>query len=172
MKGQEVLFSGAHSSPARERGSTDNWGTPQKFFDLLHQEFGFTLDPCADETNAKAVYFDEVDNGLAQPWEDNVCFVNFPYSQAKAWAAKCVDAQSKGATVVVLCAARTDTGWWQWLAQHASEVRFVRGRLAFVGPSNTGQSATFPSCVIVLKPGAPVTTKTMKLWDLPAGVRR
>ena len=32
---------------------TDQWETPQDFFDQLDKEFHFTLDPCADETNHK-----------------------------------------------------------------------------------------------------------------------
>lgn len=27
---------------------TDQWATPQAFFDELNREFSFTLDPCAD----------------------------------------------------------------------------------------------------------------------------
>jgi site-specific DNA-methyltransferase (adenine-specific) len=32
---------------------TDQWATPQDFFDKLNEEFHFTLDPCADEFNHK-----------------------------------------------------------------------------------------------------------------------
>lgn len=176
MKGASVLFSGAHREANRAGGSTDDWGTPQKFFDLLNQEFGFTLDPCADESNAKCAYFDINDNGLAQDWGDNVCFVNPPYSIMKEWALKCVEAAQAGATVVVLCAARTDTGWWQMLASEATKVRFVRGRLSFVGPNGAGQGATFPSSVIILLPGLEKDNDRghtkMELWDVPADVRR
>lgn len=178
MKGQSILFAGAHREASRAGGSTDDWGTPQKFFGLLNREFGFTLDPCADASNAKCAYFDLADNGLAQEWGENTCFVNPPYSDMKSWAAKCIDAAEKGATVVVLCAARTDTGWWQSLARHAQEVRFVLGRLAFVGPAGTGQSATFPSSVIVLRPGFEQyelegqALPIMTLWGVPADVRR
>ena len=31
----------------------NNWATPQHFFDKLNEEFGFTLDPCADDQNHK-----------------------------------------------------------------------------------------------------------------------
>lgn len=36
---------------------TDNWATPQNFFDELNKEFHFTLDPCADEKNHKCEKF-------------------------------------------------------------------------------------------------------------------
>lgn len=177
MKGQAVVFSGAHTQRDRDNGSTDNWGTPRAFFDLLDAEFHFTLDPCADESNAKCAYFDEADDGLAQEWGENVCFVNFPYSGAKAWAKKIVEAAEGGATVVVLCAARTDTEWWQSIVSRSSEVRFVKGRLRFVPPGDRelkGESAGFPSSVIVLLPQCLQgdTGTFLTLWDVPLDQRR
>lgn len=48
---------------------TDEWTTPQDFFDKLNQEFHFDLDPCADETNHKCKkYFNKEQNGLLQNW--------------------------------------------------------------------------------------------------------
>lgn len=32
---------------------SNEWCTPQYFFDLLNAEFNFTLDPCASFSNAK-----------------------------------------------------------------------------------------------------------------------
>lgn len=55
----EVMFS----------SKTDQWATPQDFFDKLNEEFHFTLDPCADETNHKCeLYFNREQNGLIQNW--------------------------------------------------------------------------------------------------------
>lgn len=31
----------------------DDWGTPQRLYDALNKEFGFTMDACADESNFK-----------------------------------------------------------------------------------------------------------------------
>lgn len=48
---------------------TDEWATPQEFFDKLNEEFHFTLDPCALPSNAKCKhYFTPADNGLLQNW--------------------------------------------------------------------------------------------------------
>ena len=33
----------------------DDWGTPQKLYDALNKEFGFTMDACADDTNYKCM---------------------------------------------------------------------------------------------------------------------
>lgn len=48
---------------------TDNWATPQEFFDELNREFHFDLDPAADENNHKCdKYFTVKENGLLQSW--------------------------------------------------------------------------------------------------------
>ncbi|MBK8772758.1 MAG: hypothetical protein IPM06_20340 [Rhizobiales bacterium] len=45
--------------------ATDVWGTPQWLFDALDKEFGFTLDPCSDGTNAKCAKFYSIhDSGM------------------------------------------------------------------------------------------------------------
>ena len=48
---------------------TDQWATPQEFFDELNAEFAFDLDPCADEGNHKCEkFFTREQNGLLQDW--------------------------------------------------------------------------------------------------------
>ena len=50
---------------------TDNWSTPQTFFDELNEEFHFTLDPCANEQNHKCdLFFTKEQNGLTRDWGD------------------------------------------------------------------------------------------------------
>nr|DAV98861.1 MAG TPA: DNA N-6-adenine-methyltransferase [Caudoviricetes sp.] len=47
----------------------DDWGTPQKLYDVLNKEFGFTLDACADKNNYKcANYYTAEANGLKMDW--------------------------------------------------------------------------------------------------------
>lgn len=129
-------------------GRTDH-ATPPEFFAALDREFGFTLDVCALPHNAKcARYFTPDDDGLAQEWGDNVCWMNPPYGrEIPKWMAKAYDAACHGATVVCLVPARTDTRWWHEYAEKG-ERRFVRGRIKFVG--NAG-NAPFPSAVIVFR---------------------
>lgn len=48
---------------------TDQWATPQEFFDELNAEFAFDLDPCADEKNHKCeTFFTKEENGLLKDW--------------------------------------------------------------------------------------------------------
>ena len=77
----EVLFS----------SKTDQWATPQSFFDELNKEFHFTLDPCADENNHKCKkFFTREQNGLLQDWGGDSVFVNPPYGkEIYDWVEKC-----------------------------------------------------------------------------------
>lgn len=55
---------------------TDQWATPQDFFDGLNKEFNFNLDPCANESNHKCdKYFTEEQDGLKQDWGGTTCSV-------------------------------------------------------------------------------------------------
>ena len=48
---------------------TNEWATPQAFFDELNKEFHFTLDPCATEGNHKCpLYYTKEQDGLSQDW--------------------------------------------------------------------------------------------------------
>ena len=125
---------------------TDLWSTPQDFFEGLDKEFGFTLDVCATDENAKFHrYFTKETNGLLQEWS-GVCWMNPPYGrEIKQWMKK---ASESNATVVCLVPARTDTAWWHDYANKANEIRFIRGRLKFGGSKN---SAPFPSAVVIFR---------------------
>jgi site-specific DNA-methyltransferase (adenine-specific) len=131
---------------------TDLWNTPQYFYDILNEEFNFTLDPCTNGTNAKCTkYFTKEDDGLIQDWSDEVVFMNPPYGRVLAdWMQKAYDESQKGATVVCLIPARTDTRYWHDYVMKAKEVRLVKGRLKFGDSKN---SAPFPSAVVVFEKG-------------------
>jgi len=129
-----------------------DWGTPQAFYDLLDAEFHFTLDACATAENAKcAHYYTKEDDGLSMPWAGHV-WCNPPYGRDIGdWVRRAFEASVRGAIVVLLIPARTDTAYWHEYVMRAAEVRFVRGRLTFEGADN---SAPFPSAVVVFGPGA------------------
>lgn len=129
--------------------ATDEWPTPQEFFDALNSEFGFELDVCATPENAKCQkYFSKEDDGLSQTWS-GICWMNPPYGrQIGAWVKKAYESAQNGATVVCLLPARTDTAWWHDYCMKG-EMRFIRGRLKFGGSKN---SAPFPSAVIIFYP--------------------
>src|SRR6266516_647855 len=131
---------------------SEEWPTPQDFFDRLNAEFHFTLDPCATAKNAKCKkYFTKKDDGLNRDWGRDTVFCNPPYGrEMRSWARKCYEASRAGATVVLLAHSRTDTRWFHdWVYGKAVEIRFVRGRLKF---GDGKQSAPFPSMVAIFRP--------------------
>ena len=138
----DVMFSSA----------TDNWSTPQDFFDKLNDEFHFTLDVCADENNHKCehYYTKEID-GLSRPWVGTV-WCNPPYGRKIGeWVRQAYLSSHIGsATVVMLLPARTDTRWFHEYIYNKSntEIRFIKGRLKFGGCKN---SAPFPSMVVIFR---------------------
>jgi phage N-6-adenine-methyltransferase len=130
-------------------GETDIWATPGWLFDALHKEFGFTLDPCCDGSNAKcSKFYTPRENGLLRDWGTETVFMNPPYSDVGDWMRKAYGAAQEGATVVCLVPARTDTQWWHEYVMKG-EVRLLRGRLKFGDAEN---SAPFPSAIAVFRP--------------------
>lgn len=125
---------------------TDLWATPQDLFDKLDATFHFTLDACALPENAKcAKYFTPEQNALEQTWEGTV-FMNPPYGADIAkWVRKAFDESQKGARVVCLLPARTDTKWWHKFCTQG-HVWYIKGRIKFGGSKN---SAPFPSAIVV-----------------------
>jgi phage N-6-adenine-methyltransferase len=128
---------------------TDEWATPQDFFDVVNAEFSFTLDVCALDASAKCEhYFTPEADGLAQNWT-GTCWMNPPYGDVIGdWVQKAYKSSQAGATVVCLVPARTDTAWFHDYCL-PGEVRLIRGRLRF-GAADA--SAPFPSCLVVLGP--------------------
>jgi phage N-6-adenine-methyltransferase len=129
---------------------TDEWPTPQDFFDEVDRELGpFNLDPCCTPESAKAPkFFTKEDDGLTQRWEGKV-WMNPPYGRTiKQWMKKAYESSLHGAFVVCLVPSRTDTAWWHDYAMKG-EVRFIRGRLKF---GNATTSAPFPSALVIFHP--------------------
>ena len=129
--------------------ATDEWATPQAFFDEQDARWHFTLDVCAAAENAKcARHYTRASDGLSQSWAGERCWMNPPYGRAIGhWMRKAYEESQGGALVVCLVPARTDTAWWHDYAAKG-EVRFLRGRLKFGDGKN---SAPFPSALVVFK---------------------
>jgi len=126
---------------------TDEWFTPQNFFDLVKKDYGvFDIDVCANKENAKCEkYFDKEIDGLSQDW-NGACWMNPPYGkEISKWMKKAYESSLNGAFVVCLVPARTDTAWWHDYAMKG-KINFIRGRLKFGGSKNT---APFPSALVI-----------------------
>lgn len=127
---------------------TDEWATPQDFFDKLDEEFNFTHDVCASKENKKRwMYYDKQMDGLSKDWNDKRCWMNPPYGrEIGKWVKKA--SQIQNGLVVCLLPARTDTKWFHDYIYNKAETRFIKGRLKFGGSKN---SAPFPSMVVIFK---------------------
>ena len=102
------------------------WATPQALFDKLDAEFHFDLDPCSTHENAKcAEHFTKSEDGLSQNWVGKRVFCNPPYGrELPKWIKKAHDEAEKGALVVMLIPARTDTRAFHDYIYHQAEIRF------------------------------------------------
>ena len=152
MKGERAMSA---------RAMRDDWATPASVFDPLNAEFGFTLDAAALPHNAKCErYLTPEDDALDEVtyWgnrrQREVVWLNPPYGHKNLllWMGRARrEAQWCAATVVCLVPAHTGQRWWH---EHvadgkASEIRWLRGRVKFVGAAGC---APFPSCVVIYRP--------------------
>jgi site-specific DNA-methyltransferase (adenine-specific) len=149
MEKNAALFTGKHVE----------YITPKKLFQALDAEFHFILDPCTSKDNPLdlPIIFTEEDNGLTESWQYSInnhkaVYVNPPYNNVKDWVKKAFEECTKGATVVMLLAARTDTKWFHEYVYKKAEVRFIRGRLKFEGKYGKANTAPFPSMLVIFRP--------------------
>ena len=120
--------------------SSDHWSTPPSLVTELEAEFGvFDLDPCCRVTTAKAAkFYTASDDGLSQPWHGRV-FMNPPYSKPAPWLEKAHHETLSGRAdlVIALLPVRTDTRWFHSLVLGRAELRFVKGRVKWIGWQGT-----------------------------------
>lgn len=129
----------------------DNWETPDWIFDPLNKEFEFTLDPCCVESTKKCDrFFTPKENGLIQDWSNERVFVNPPYSRGNIdkWVKKCFDSSKCGAVVIALLPVSTSSKWFHDFIYQKAEIRFIKGRVKFVGANHT---APFSSMIVIFK---------------------
>lgn len=124
-----------------------DWETPKDFFEKFNNEFHFTLDVCATQANTKCKnFFSPEDDGLSKTW-NGICWMNPPYGkEISKWVKKAYEESLSGTTIVGLLPARTDTKWFHDYILEKAEIRFIKGRIKFVGSKN---AAPFPSMIVI-----------------------
>lgn len=135
-------------NPALLQSGNTCWATPWDFFQRYDAQYHFTLDVCAQAHNAKcARHFSPQDDGLAQSWAGERCWMNPPYGrEIGRWVEKARREAERGALVVGLLPARTDTQWFHEHVLPVAHVVFLRGRIRFVGAAHP---APFPSMLAI-----------------------
>jgi phage N-6-adenine-methyltransferase len=150
--------------------ATDEWSTPQDFFERYRREFDLCVDVAASRENRKCLDYFGPDNhiegkrdGLTANWSQfgslSRCWMNPPYSRGLQgkFIAKAAQERLRGVLTVALLPARTDTKAFhahiydasKWQPREGVEIRLLPGRLKFGGAAN---SAPFPSMVVVFRP--------------------
>ncbi|MFU0834046.1 MAG: phage N-6-adenine-methyltransferase [Lactiplantibacillus plantarum] len=132
----------------------EDWETPQDFYDRLNAKYHFEWDLAASDDNAKcSCYFTRDDNSLEQDWEglSGNLFLNPPYGrELKLWVKKAATTGLKDKqNLVMLIPSRTDTSYWHDYIFNHAEIKFLRGRLKFEVDGVSGDSAPFPSAVVI-----------------------
>ena len=118
---------------------SNEWYTPNYIVAFIESEYGkINIDPCAASTTS-------------------IGEVN--------WVKKSYKEQQKYNNIVILLIpARTDTTYWHWwIFPHYSEIYFLKGRIKFETTEGEGESAPFPSALVVFSPNR---NKVIKALDI------
>lgn len=124
--------------PSKNRNivHSDNWKTPQWFYDELNKEFSFDFDPCP------YIEGEPLFNGLQVGWKQSN-FINPPYSRElkEKFVLKALEESKKGKLCVLLLPVSTSTRLFHDvnLPNINQPIRFVRGRLKFEGYNTKGE---------------------------------
>jgi phage N-6-adenine-methyltransferase len=145
------------------------WGTPPALFKELNDEFCFDYDAAASHENHLCSTYSTLDgtfhckdekhhwtkfsskDGLEYDWSNQITWCNPPYGKGIAsWIQKAFTESSKSFPTVMLLPAYPDRKWFHTyvLNQPKVEVRFLKGRLKFVGAKD---GAPFPSMVVIFR---------------------
>lgn len=136
MKGANVVLS----------SKSDEWTTPQSFFDEWSARLGgFTIDLACTNDNKKCER--GLTDSLAADWRSEIgggiAWCNPPYSSVAKWVEK---ADLCGKRVAMLIPARTCTKWFHAHILGRHEVIFIKGRLKF---GDAKWAAPFPSMLVL-----------------------
>lgn len=150
-----LVRNGRGKMAVHHSSASDEHYTPTEIVKAVQSCFGggIDLDPCSNTgtPNVPASrHYTKHHDGLRKPWHGNV-FVNPPYGDAVPhWVDKAITEYMDGRAqaIILLLAARPDTGWFYALRDFP--VCFIRGRLQFVGNSD---AAPFPSALFWLSEG-------------------
>ncbi len=123
----------------RNLSNSDNWATPKEFYEKLDAEFHFDFDPCP--LNTGEITPDK--DGLLIEW-GGCNYINPPYSRGlkEAFVKKAIEESKKGKKCVMLLPVSTSTKLFHdHIQPNAKEIRFVKGRISFIGINTFGEVA-------------------------------
>lgn len=127
------------------QGETNDWLTPRYVIDALGP---FDLDPCATMNPpwpTAATMWNFTNDGTSRQWFGRV-WLNPPYGpHAARWCSRLAD-HGDG---IALIFARTETRWFQAIAERSTAILFPAGRIRFCWPDGrVAANATAPNAFI------------------------
>lgn len=120
---------------------SDNWRTPPEWYKKWDKEFNFDFDPCPYNTGTITPETD----GLIIDW-GKMNFVNPPYSRKlkEGFVDRGVTLSWYGFNSVFLLPVSTSTKLFHNVIKpNANEIRFIQGRIPFIGINDKGQMVNY-----------------------------
>ncbi len=140
MPGMDTVTAVATVNRASIHGDDrENYETPRHILDPLNDEFGFKVDLAADDSNHLCPSWfgpraEFRGNSLEKDWYEiaGPFWLNPPYGRGIGrWVRKAYEESAKGALIVALLPANTDTAWFHDWVLGKAELRWIRGRVQF-----------------------------------------
>lgn len=131
------------------------WYTPPYLLERVYSVMSIDLDPASPFPPVVRCkkYFTVEDDGLSKEWFGNV-FLNPPYGrEISKWISKLCDSWIYGyvRNAIVLVPVKSDTRWFDSLADISSYFVTLKGRVKYVHPKlGVCTAGTFPSCVFLV----------------------
>lgn len=131
--------------------------TPRDWWNMLDEEFHFTLDVAADREHFMCnSFYTEEDDALNQDWAGVVwCSPPWHTVVLKNWVEKGYKESKKlNSTVVMLLPIQHYETWWFKYALKAKEIRYINGCLEFIPfeEKHDGGFAVEPHCLVIFEP--------------------
>jgi phage N-6-adenine-methyltransferase len=135
---------------------SDERTTPDDLFFPLHKEFQFTIDVAATDSNKKVErYYSRKDSAFKHKWNNEVAFMNPPYSELRKWLRKAYN-ERFDATIVAVLPCDGSTRWFHdyiWdesknRTRPGVEIRFPSKRFKF---SDYDTGAKFATLIAIFR---------------------
>ena len=118
----------------RNLKNSDNWKTPQYFYNELDKEFNFDFDPCPYNHDMSWDWLE------IERWQSN--FINPPYSRKlkDSFVKKAIEESKKGKLCVLLLPVSTSTKLFhEHILPNKKEIRFIKKRIKFEWINTKGE---------------------------------
>jgi len=118
----------------RNLKNSDNWKTPQYFYNELDKEFNFDFDPCPYNHDMSWDWLE------IERWQSN--FINPPYSRKlkDSFVKKAIEESKKGKLCVLLLPVSTSTKLFhEHILPNKNEIRFIKKRIKFEWINTKGE---------------------------------